>query len=54
MTDEANLALFPGASGVFSSLDLTPRAHYEVHGEDEVTTSASNITGHFVHAIASN
>ncbi|TKS88108.1 hypothetical protein D9C73_022232 [Collichthys lucidus] len=43
MTDEANVALFPGASGVFSSLDLTPRARYEGHGE--VTTSAPNITG---------
>lgn len=45
MTDDANVALFPGASGVFSSFDLTPRAHYEVHGEDEDTSSASNITG---------
>lgn len=44
LTDDANVAIFPGASGVFSTLDLTPRAHYEVHGEQEDTSSASNTT----------
>lgn len=44
MTDDANVAIFPGASGVFSTLDLTPRAHYEVHGEEENTSSASSTT----------
>ncbi|KAI4795729.1 hypothetical protein KUCAC02_029697 [Chaenocephalus aceratus] len=29
-SDDANVALFPGASGVFDSYDLTPRGHYEV------------------------
>ncbi|XP_045897567.1 uncharacterized protein LOC123965001 isoform X2 [Micropterus dolomieu] len=44
MTDDTNVAIFPGASGVFSTLDLTPRAHYEVHGEEDDTSSASNTT----------
>ncbi|XP_032368028.1 uncharacterized protein LOC116687049 [Etheostoma spectabile] len=41
LTNDANVALFPGASGVFSSFDLTARGHYEVHGEDEDASSAS-------------
>nr|XP_033470493.1 uncharacterized protein LOC117249170 [Epinephelus lanceolatus] len=45
MTDDANVALFPGASGVFSSLDLNPRTHYEVHGEAEDTSGPANSTG---------
>lgn len=31
----------------FSTLDLTPRAHYEVHGEEEDASSASNATARF-------
>ncbi|KAI4793737.1 hypothetical protein KUCAC02_032527 [Chaenocephalus aceratus] len=30
VSDDANVAWFPGASGVFDSYDLTPRGHYEV------------------------
>lgn len=47
MTDDANVAIFPGASGFFSTLDLTLRAHYEVHGEEEDTSSSSNATARF-------
>ncbi|KAI9520056.1 hypothetical protein NQZ68_021775 [Dissostichus eleginoides] len=39
------MALFPGASGVFNSYDLTPRGHYEVHGEDDVPPTASSNMG---------
>ncbi|XP_051276876.1 uncharacterized protein LOC127375083 [Dicentrarchus labrax] len=46
LTNDANVALFPGPSGVFSSFDLTARAHYEVNGEEEETSSSvSNNTG---------
>ncbi|KAF0031965.1 hypothetical protein F2P81_016520 [Scophthalmus maximus] len=44
-TDEGNVVLFSGVSGVFSTLDLRPRAHYEVHGDAEDTSSASDTTG---------
>ncbi|XP_042284546.1 E3 ubiquitin-protein ligase CHFR-like [Thunnus maccoyii] len=43
-TDNANAALFPGASSVSSTFDLTPRGHDEFHYEEE-TSSASNIRG---------
>ncbi|XP_039528959.1 uncharacterized protein LOC120480077 [Pimephales promelas] len=33
LTDDTNVAIFPNAEGSFSSLDLTLRAHYEVHGD---------------------
>ncbi|XP_035850699.1 uncharacterized protein LOC118493754 [Sander lucioperca] len=45
LTNDANVALFPGASGVFSSFNLTARGHYEVHGEDEDASSASTNVG---------
>lgn len=32
LTDATNMAVFPANNGFFSSLDLTPRAQYEVHG----------------------
>ncbi|KAG7317708.1 hypothetical protein KOW79_018743 [Hemibagrus wyckioides] len=45
LTDDSNVALFPGGvSGVFSTLDLTPRGHYEVHGEDMDSTPAAGCT----------
>lgn len=44
MTDDANVAIFPGASGHFNTFDFTPRAHYEVHGEDD-TSPATTSTG---------
>ena len=34
ITDDDNVAIFPGSSGHFSCLDLRPRGHYEVHGDD--------------------
>ncbi|XP_028656977.2 uncharacterized protein LOC114651192 isoform X1 [Erpetoichthys calabaricus] len=38
--------MFPGgASGVFSALDLTPRGHYEVHGEDMESMPAAGSSG---------
>ncbi|XP_035981082.1 uncharacterized protein LOC105935689 isoform X2 [Fundulus heteroclitus] len=46
MTDDANVAVFPGASGAFSTLDLSPRGHYEVHGEED-TSCASPSTQRF-------
>ncbi|XP_051279260.1 uncharacterized protein LOC127376411 [Dicentrarchus labrax] len=33
ITDDSNVALFPGPDGHFSTLDLIVRGHYEVHGE---------------------
>ncbi|ROL42290.1 hypothetical protein DPX16_18212 [Anabarilius grahami] len=44
MTNDANVAIFPGASGHFSTYNLTPRANYEVHGEED-TSQATTITG---------
>ncbi|KAI7807114.1 hypothetical protein IRJ41_022630, partial [Triplophysa rosa] len=44
MTDDTNVAIFPGASGNFNTFDLTPRAHYEIHGEDD-TSPATTSTG---------
>ncbi|XP_056256517.1 uncharacterized protein LOC130184574 [Seriola aureovittata] len=34
ITDDDNVAIFPGSAGHFSCLDLRPRGHYEVHGDD--------------------
>ncbi|CAL1613892.1 unnamed protein product [Knipowitschia caucasica] len=34
ITDDDNVAIFPGTSGHFSCFDLRPRGHYEVHGDD--------------------
>ncbi|KAF5891678.1 uncharacterized protein DAT39_018599 [Clarias magur] len=48
LTDDSNVALFPGGvSGVFSTLDLTPKAHYEVHGEDMDSTPAGSTSQRF-------
>ncbi|KAI7811354.1 hypothetical protein IRJ41_013630 [Triplophysa rosa] len=44
MTDDTNVANFPGASGNFNTFDLTPRAHYEIHSEDD-TSPATTSTG---------
>ncbi|XDV16352.1 hypothetical protein PO909_016106 [Leuciscus waleckii] len=33
ITDDSNVAIFAGASGFFSSVDLVARGHYEVHGD---------------------
>ncbi|XP_076851625.1 uncharacterized protein LOC143502797 isoform X1 [Brachyhypopomus gauderio] len=33
ITDDSNVAVFPGSDGHFSSIELTARGHYEVHGE---------------------
>ncbi|XP_070409094.1 uncharacterized protein [Nothobranchius furzeri] len=33
ITDDSNVAIFPGNDGRFSTLDLLVRGHYEVHGE---------------------
>ncbi len=37
LTDDMNMAIFPGVTVLFSTLDLTPRArgHYDVHGDSE-------------------
>uniref|UniRef100_A0A1A7WS95 Uncharacterized protein n=1 Tax=Iconisemion striatum TaxID=60296 RepID=A0A1A7WS95_9TELE len=32
ITDDSNVAIFPGNDGRFSTLDLRVRGHYEVHG----------------------
>nr|XP_024661071.1 uncharacterized protein LOC112436095 [Maylandia zebra] len=46
ITDDSNVAMFPGAvSGVFSALDLTPRGHYEVHGEDMESIPTAGSSG---------
>ncbi|XP_062401071.1 uncharacterized protein LOC134092282 [Sardina pilchardus] len=43
LTDDANVAIFASdSSGMFSSLDLCPRGHYEVHGEDDVAAPGSS------------
>ena len=34
LTDDSNIAIFPAQSGYFSTLDLTTRGHYEVHGDE--------------------
>ncbi|KAL7384714.1 hypothetical protein ABVT39_007292 [Epinephelus coioides] len=34
ITDDDNVAIFPGSCGHFSCLDVRPRGHYEVHGDD--------------------
>lgn len=34
ITDDDNVAIFPGPNGHFSSLDIHLRGHYEVHGND--------------------
>ncbi|KAF5904234.1 E3 ubiquitin-protein ligase UHRF2-like isoform X1, partial [Clarias magur] len=48
LTDDSNVALFPGGvSGVFSTLDLTPKGHYEVHGEDMDLTPAGSTSQRF-------
>lgn len=44
MTDDANVVIFLGPSGHFSTFKLTPRAHYEVHGEED-TSPATTSTG---------
>lgn len=44
MTHDANVAIFPGASGHFNTFDLTPRAHYEIHSEND-TSPATTSTG---------
>ncbi|KAL1250600.1 hypothetical protein QQF64_018396 [Cirrhinus molitorella] len=36
------MAIFPGINGLFSTLDLTPRGHYEVHGDNELSLSPSS------------
>lgn len=37
-----NVALFPAPDGHFSLIDLTPRGHYEVHGEGISAESSPN------------
>lgn len=34
LTDDSNIAIFPAQSGYFSTLDLTARGHYEIHGDE--------------------
>ncbi|CAM4467892.1 unnamed protein product [Leuciscus chuanchicus] len=41
ITDDSNIALFPGPDGRFSTLDLIVRGHYEVHGESSVEDSST-------------
>ncbi|XP_073730883.1 uncharacterized protein [Misgurnus anguillicaudatus] len=47
LTDDRNVAIFPNAEGSFSSLDLTFRAHYEVHGDSLETSTNSPATSAF-------
>ncbi|XP_062379733.1 uncharacterized protein LOC134068182 [Sardina pilchardus] len=48
LTDDANVAIFASdSSGMFSSLDLCPRGHYEVHGEDDVAAPGSSMGQRF-------
>ncbi|KAF4118126.1 hypothetical protein G5714_000177 [Onychostoma macrolepis] len=42
LTDDMNMAIFPGENGLFSTLDLTPRGHYEVHGDSDSSLSPSS------------
>ncbi|XP_016307009.1 uncharacterized protein LOC107661756 [Sinocyclocheilus anshuiensis] len=42
ITDDNNVALFPAPDGHFSLVDLTPRGHYEVHGESIIEESSPN------------
>ncbi|XP_032365447.1 uncharacterized protein LOC116680977 [Etheostoma spectabile] len=44
ITDDSNIALFPGPDGHFSTLDLTVRGHYEVHGGSSVEDSAPGVS----------
>ncbi|XP_056598225.1 uncharacterized protein LOC130416191 [Triplophysa dalaica] len=41
ITDDSNIAIFPGPDGRFSTLDLIARGHYEVHGESSVEDSST-------------
>ncbi|XP_049334413.1 uncharacterized protein LOC111197401 [Astyanax mexicanus] len=43
ITDDNNVAVFPGADGQFSSLELTVRGHYEVHGESISVESSPSV-----------
>ncbi|KAL2089165.1 hypothetical protein ACEWY4_016064 [Coilia grayii] len=46
LTDDSNVAIFAGeSSGMFSSLDLSPRGQYEVHDEDDVASGSSTTAG---------
>ncbi|XP_039542773.1 uncharacterized protein LOC120489757 isoform X2 [Pimephales promelas] len=43
LTDDTNVAVFPGVEGLFSSFDLKDKAHYEVHGAGAELDSGVNI-----------
>ncbi|XP_031153404.1 uncharacterized protein LOC116048424 [Sander lucioperca] len=43
LTDDTNVAVFPGAEGHFSSFDLRNKAHYEVHGAGAVLDAGVNV-----------
>ncbi|XP_052406688.1 uncharacterized protein LOC127952346 [Carassius gibelio] len=47
LTDDSNVAIFPNAEGSFSTIDLTLRAHYEVHGDSVETPQNSPSTSAF-------
>lgn len=43
ITDDANVAIFPGNDGHFSTIDLMVRGHYEVHGESDTVEEPSSV-----------
>ncbi|XP_028430907.1 uncharacterized protein LOC114553768 [Perca flavescens] len=43
ITDDSNVALFPGPDHHFSTLDLTIRGHYEVHSGSSVEDSSTGV-----------
>lgn len=45
ITDDENVAIFPDTSGHFSTYDLKPRGHYEVHGDDVTLPVAESSQG---------
>ncbi|KAM4615440.1 uncharacterized protein ACJ7VT_010553 isoform 1-T1 [Polymixia lowei] len=47
VTDDTNVAIFPGNDGHFSTVDLRVRGHYEVHGESNDVGEPSGVPGPF-------
>ncbi|XP_038162656.1 uncharacterized protein LOC119797584 [Cyprinodon tularosa] len=43
ITDDTNVAIFPGNDGHFSTIDLRVRGHYEVHGESDAVGEPSSV-----------
>ncbi|KAL7389073.1 hypothetical protein ABVT39_026021 [Epinephelus coioides] len=47
ITDDNNMAIFPGNEGQFRTVDLAVRGHYEVHGESDDVGEQASVPGPF-------